>query len=128
MKILMKAIFASVILLSLITGCTGKKAVRRDEAEILHQNQDILTQVIIYDVFSPPVASRIYAYSSLASYEAVRFAREGSPSISGKTERFRENAAAGAGQRIQLYAGCDQGILYGGKNGESVFGRFAECL
>lgn len=29
--------------------------------------------MIIYDVFTPPVASRIYAYASLASYEAIRF-------------------------------------------------------
>ncbi|MDH5609727.1 MAG: vanadium-dependent haloperoxidase, partial [Cyclobacteriaceae bacterium] len=30
-----------------------------------------LTDVIIYDIFSPPVASRIYAYSSIAAYEAM---------------------------------------------------------
>ncbi len=30
-----------------------------------------LTDVITYDIFSPPVASRIYAYSSLAAYEVV---------------------------------------------------------
>lgn len=44
------------------------------DAEILHQNEDELTQVIIYDVFTPPVAARIYGYTSLASYEAMRFA------------------------------------------------------
>ncbi|GGH31958.1 hypothetical protein GCM10007423_21180 [Dyadobacter endophyticus] len=88
MKILLKAICASVILLNVITGCTRERAVRRDEAEVLHENQDILTQVIIYDVFSPPVASRIYAYSSLASYEAIRFAKEGSPSITEKLNGF----------------------------------------
>lgn len=44
-----------------------------DDADIVHQNEDKLTQLIIYDVFTPPVASRIYAYASLASYEAIRF-------------------------------------------------------
>ncbi len=41
--------------------------------EAIHQIQDELTQIIIYDVFTPPVASRIYTYSSLAGYEAIRF-------------------------------------------------------
>jgi len=31
-----------------------------------------LTDVIVYDIYSPPVASRIYAYSCIAAYEAMR--------------------------------------------------------
>jgi hypothetical protein len=31
-----------------------------------------LTDVIVYDIFSPPVASRIYGYANLAYYEALR--------------------------------------------------------
>lgn len=58
-----------------------------DDSDILHQNQDQLTQVIIYDVFSPPVASRIYVYAALASYEAIRFNREGTSSL---TEKLRD--------------------------------------
>lgn len=59
-----------------MVGCTQqqKTHVKIDDAEILHQNEDQLTQVIIYDVFTPPVASRIYGYTALASYEAMRFA------------------------------------------------------
>jgi hypothetical protein len=55
------------------SSCKQTKKTAINEAEILHQNEDQLTQLIIYDVFSPPVASRIYAYASLASYEAMRF-------------------------------------------------------
>src|SRR5690606_39465120 len=58
--------------------------VRLSDAEILHQNVDLATQVIIYDVFSPPVASRIYAYSSLAAYEAIRFSEDSNESIAEK--------------------------------------------
>ncbi|MDP3642527.1 MAG: vanadium-dependent haloperoxidase [Bacteroidota bacterium] len=76
-------------LLSLaVAGCTQKKAQQLPETEILHQNQDKLTQVIIYDVFTPPVASRLYVYTSLASYEAVRFKKEGAPSITAKLRGF----------------------------------------
>jgi hypothetical protein len=45
-----------------------------NDADVLHQNEDQLTQVIIYDVFTPPVAARIYGYTALASYEAMRYA------------------------------------------------------
>ncbi|MEO6283117.1 MAG: vanadium-dependent haloperoxidase [Dyadobacter sp.] len=88
MKISGKSCCVSIILLSLIIGCTRKNTFNPDDPEILHQNQDMLTQVIIYDVFSPPVAARIYVYSSLASYEAVRFAKKGSPSITDKLNGF----------------------------------------
>ena len=32
-----------------------------------------LTNVIVHDIFSPPVASRIYVYPSIAAYECARF-------------------------------------------------------
>jgi hypothetical protein len=59
----------------LIAGCAHKqKTVLISDADVLHANEDQLTQVIIYDVFTPPVASRIYGYTALASYEAMRYA------------------------------------------------------
>jgi hypothetical protein len=57
----------------LLCSCTKKSNHRLADPDILHQNEDQLTKLIIYDVFSPPVASRIYAYASLASYEAIRY-------------------------------------------------------
>jgi hypothetical protein len=73
----------------LLINCNSKKAGKlMDAAEILHQNEDQLTQVIIYDVFTPPVASRIYVYSSLASYEAIRFSKDGTSSIAEKLHGF----------------------------------------
>jgi hypothetical protein len=58
-----------------IVSCNQKpKITLVNDADVLHNNMDQLTQVIIYDVFTPPVASRIYGYTSLASYEAMRYA------------------------------------------------------
>jgi len=58
-----------------VASCTQKpKITLVNDADVLHNNMDQLTQVIIYDVFTPPVASRIYGYTSLASYEAMRYA------------------------------------------------------
>ena len=41
------------------------------DAYPLHRAQCALTQVIVHDIFSPPVASRIYAYTSMAAYEVL---------------------------------------------------------
>ncbi|MFM2362790.1 MAG: hypothetical protein RLZZ316_1692 [Bacteroidota bacterium] len=56
---------------------------------LLHANQYQLTQVIIYDVFAPPVASRIYAYTSLAAYEALRHNTPGYASITAQLHGFK---------------------------------------
>ncbi|CAM1342001.1 vanadium-dependent haloperoxidase [Tenacibaculum amylolyticum] len=39
--------------------------------ESYHGLVDKLTQIMIHDVFSPPVASRIYVYPNIAAYEAL---------------------------------------------------------
>jgi PAP2 superfamily len=41
------------------------------DAEFLRKVESQVTQVMVHDIFSPPVASRIYFYSSLAAYEAL---------------------------------------------------------
>lgn len=71
------------------SACNKPKNEDLSDTEILHQNQDQLTQVIIYDVFTPPVASRIYAYSSIASFEAMRYAKPGTASIAGSLKKFK---------------------------------------
>ena len=54
-------------------SCANRMEIKIPDApEVLHQNQKNLTELIIYDIFSPPVASRIYAYTSLAQHEALR--------------------------------------------------------
>jgi hypothetical protein len=85
-KTLLSILFLVVLAFA---GCKNEDVQRLSDAEILHQNQDQLTEVIIYDVFSPPVASRIYAYSSLASYEAMRFAQPGSKSMASALNGFK---------------------------------------
>ena len=47
-----------------------------------------LTDVIIHDIFSPPVASRIYSYANLAGYEAL-VPYDNYESLGGKLKRFQ---------------------------------------
>jgi len=39
--------------------------------EIYHNTVDKLTEVMVHDIFSPPVASRIYVYPNIAAYETL---------------------------------------------------------
>ncbi len=57
---------------------------------IQHYCEQKLTDVIVYDIFSPPVASRIYAYSNLAFYEAIRFTDTSNNSIIAQLKGFKQ--------------------------------------
>lgn len=71
----MRTLFPFLCLLLLATGCQ-----RAPEAwtpppgdpDLLHDAVRMLTDVMIHDIFSPPQASRTYAYPSIAAYEALR--------------------------------------------------------
>ncbi|WP_018612611.1 vanadium-dependent haloperoxidase [Segetibacter koreensis] len=43
-----------------------------ENADYIHRSIKEVTDVIVHDIFSPPVASRIYAYITVAGYEAAR--------------------------------------------------------
>ncbi|MDB5120599.1 MAG: phosphatase family protein [Sphingobacteriales bacterium] len=98
MNRIFKIAFVIVTIIALFQGCNKKPSSKISDADILHNNEDQLTQVIIYDVFTPPVASRIYSYSSLASYEALRYADPKYQSIVSKLKGFNELPKPEAGK------------------------------
>jgi len=67
-------------LLLLITGTTtacsqastASAATSMTDATPLHDAVKQVNDVIVYDIFSPPQASRVYAYASIAAYEVLR--------------------------------------------------------
>lgn len=68
------AIAALILFTAFLSACNGRKEVQLDEqtkAEMLHRSVQQLTDVMVHDIFSPPVASRIYAYPSVAAYEVL---------------------------------------------------------
>ena len=54
-----------------IPSCGVKEDRSNITATNLHDAMQKLTDVIVHDIFSPPVASRIYVYSSIAAYEVL---------------------------------------------------------
>lgn len=59
-----------------------------DNPEFLHRSVKAITDRIVHDIFSPPVASRIYAYSCIAGYEAIVPSNPKYISLSGQLNGF----------------------------------------
>jgi hypothetical protein len=66
--------FGSLVVLFLFVSCGGNNTeykVKANNPEFLHRTMKAITDRVVHDIFSPPVASRIYTYSSVAAYEAI---------------------------------------------------------
>jgi len=57
--------------LSLLIGCAKKSEPIIITAEDFHRSVDKVGEIMVHDIFSPPVASRVFAYPSIAAYEII---------------------------------------------------------
>jgi hypothetical protein len=58
--------------------------------KLLHRAEKNLTRVIVHDIFSPPVASRIYLYANIAAYETIILEEKKYHSLKGQVAHFPE--------------------------------------
>jgi hypothetical protein len=78
-----------ILILVLLAGCRQpEEKTTFNGTSLQHYCVDQLTNAIVYDIFSPPVASRIYSYANLAYYEALRPGYPGAGSIIEKMHGF----------------------------------------
>jgi hypothetical protein len=75
---------------------------RAGDAEPLHEAMEQLTDVIVYDIFSPPQASRTYAYPSIAAYEALRHDHPGHRTLAGQVNGLAPVPAPEPGAELYL--------------------------
>ena len=72
----MKHILFGTVLscLLVLTACTENQAYKEQlkDPELFQAAMKKLTDVIVYDIFSPPVAARVYMYPSIASYSVLQ--------------------------------------------------------
>ena len=75
----------TVLMIAMVLFACGKKSEPIVvSAEELHSSVDKVTEVMIHDIFSPPVASRIYAYPNIAAYEIISLKSENYNSLKGQ--------------------------------------------
>ena len=63
-----------IVLVILVFACSsnsGEYKAKVQNPDFTHRTLKKVTDLIVHDIFSPPVASRIYAYVSIAGYEAL---------------------------------------------------------
>ncbi len=62
-----------ILLLFVFTGCEENTAYKTilNDPETYQATMKKLTDIIVYDIFSPPVASRVYVYPNIAAYEVI---------------------------------------------------------
>ena len=64
------------------------------ESELFLQAVDQLTDVQVHDIFSPPVASRVYVYPCIAAYEAAQPVYAGYASFAGRLKELTPLSAS----------------------------------
>ena len=81
----MKGRFGALLSLTLVIfSCAKKEEAITISPEDYHNSVDKVTEVMIHDIFSPPVASRIFAYPNVAAYEILTQKYEDYKSLSGQ--------------------------------------------
>ncbi|MEL7003238.1 MAG: vanadium-dependent haloperoxidase [Bacteroidota bacterium] len=88
----------------MVLSCTRKEEGANDNGAasidlkpvVLHESMQKLTDVIVHDIFSPPVASRIYVYPSIALYEVLAQNDTAYKSLAGQLSGFESIPSPGA--------------------------------
>ena len=60
-----------VVLVGVLTGCQKSSMRIKIYPDSYHASVDKVTDIMIHDIFSPPVASRVFAYPNVAAYEIL---------------------------------------------------------
>ena len=66
-----KRISLTAALLLVLASCQKKQEPIEITPEEYHASVDKVIEIMIHDIFSPPVASRIFAYPNIAAYEII---------------------------------------------------------
>lgn len=81
----MKKSLGTLLIIALTCfSCSKKTGPIVITPEDYHNSVDKVTEVMIHDIFSPPVASRIYAYPNVAAYEILALSNDSYKSLQGQ--------------------------------------------
>lgn len=96
----MKKIAGFLVLAVLVAACSKKNEPIVVAPADLHAAVDQVTEIMIHDIFSPPVASRIYVYPNIAAYEIMAVENETYTSLAGQVRGFTQIPQPDADQNV----------------------------
>ncbi len=86
-----------------------------NNAEFIHRSMKQLTDVIVHDIFSPPVAARIYVYPTIAAYEALRHDHPEYRTLAGQLNELKPAPEPEAGKEYCFPLAATRAFLKVGK-------------
>lgn len=93
----LKLPFIAVVTALILISCSEPKSpeeVGINDPQLLRDSMHKLSMVMVHDIFSPPVASRVYGYASIAAYEAIALNDPEYRSLAGQLHEFSEGPKA----------------------------------
>lgn len=128
--------FSIAIVCFLLTMLSCKKYNENYKVEIsnpkyLHAIMGQYTDIIVHDIFSPPVASRNYAYTTIAGYEAARHADNGYNSLAGQLHGLTEVPRPEEGKKYSFELAAIRAMITTGRKfifSEEDFNAFEKTL
>lgn len=67
----MKRLVGLLVLAAIITSCSKEEEPIVVSPDDFHRSVDKVVEIMVHDIFSPPVASRVFAYPNIAAYEII---------------------------------------------------------
>ena len=105
----------AVFIFSFCTAQTKNWKANTENADYLHRSIKKITDVMVYDIYSPPVTSRTYAYVTIAAYETVIQGDSQYLSLAGQLHGLRPVPKPEAGKEYSYTLAAVQAILVTGK-------------
>jgi hypothetical protein len=88
---------------------------KSENAEYLHLAIKQMTDIIVHDIYSPPVASRIYAYITIAAYEAAAPFDQSYQTLAGQLHDFQKPPLPGNKAEVCYSLAAVHALLLVGK-------------
>ena len=101
MKHIETKIFAFLIICFMIS-CSKPAEDIKVSPELFHTSVDKVMEIQIHDIFSPPVASRIFVYPNIAAYEILAQKNSKFPTLVGKLNELKSIPKADTIKNINL--------------------------
>ncbi len=89
---------------------------KTERADFIHRAIKQVTDIMVYDIYSPPVASRTYAYITVAGYEALLPSNTNYISLAGQLHGLTALPKPDTTKEISYTLAAVQAILTTGKN------------
>jgi hypothetical protein len=113
----MNKICTALLAILMFASCkpNGDWKKKAENANFIHRSVRQVTDVMLHDIYSPPVASRIYAYITIAGYEAAHNGDENYLSLSGQLNGLGAMPKPEGGKQYCYTLAASHAILVVGK-------------